>query len=325
MAGIDGIQLRNAFGSFTTGVTVVTALNAQGDPIGFTANSFTSVSLDPPLLLVCLAKSSSNLDPFSRAKQFAVNILSDAQKPVSNRFASRVEDRFAETAWRASAAGTPLIDDTVAWFDCKTDNVVEAGDHVILIGEVVDFANNDKRPLAYLRGHYLDLGLAEEAADSVSHHGGVRVGCVLERDGQILLRKTQDGWSLPMGEVQPGFRQARGSLEKYLAGSGIKAELGFLYSLFDAPTGNATWMVFQGELEQAEPTGDLKMFPLTDLPLNEVEISQVRSVLGRFQAEYKQARFGLYVDDAETSGQINPIDHRATPWTKFITEQENIS
>ena len=318
-------QLRQAFGSFATGVTVVTARDADGNPIGFTANSFTSVSLEPPLLLVCLAKTSSNIGHFSRASRFAVNILGEAQKDVSNRFASKVEDRFAETNWCEGTDGTPLINDAVAWFDCATDNLVDAGDHVILIGQITDFGHSEQRPLAYLRGHYLDLGLAEEAADSVSHHGGVRVGCVLECMGEVLLRKTPDGWSLPMGEVCAGFREGRGALEKSLAAQGIAAEMGFLYSVFDAPSGNATWLVFQGEMEHGEVSGDLRLFPVDNLPMQEIAVPQVRSVLRRFQSEFRQARFGLYVDSSSSSGQINPIDRSATPWTKFITDQESSS
>jgi len=316
-------QLRQAFGSFATGVTVVTTRDIDGNPIGFTANSFTSVSLEPPLLLVCLAKTSSNIGHFSRASRFAVNILGEAQKDISSRFASRVEDRFAETRWREGAQGTPLIEDAVAWFDCTTDNLVDAGDHIILIGQVAEFGHNDGRPLAYLRGHYLDLGLVEEAADSVSHHGGVRVGCVLETMGQVLLRKTDDGWTVPMGNVCAGFREGRSSLEQSLAAQGIAAEMGFLYSVFDAPSGNATWLIFQGEIEHGQTSDTLRLFPVENLPLNEIAVPQVQSILRRFQSEYRQARFGLYVDDSGNAGQINPIDRRATPWTKFITEQES--
>lgn len=318
-------QLRQAFGSFATGVTVVTALDEGGQPIGFTANSFTSVSMDPPLLLVCLAKTSSNIQNFTHAKRFAVNILGETQKETSNRFASRKLDRFTDTSWRHGIDGTPLIDDAVAWFDCAADNVVDAGDHVILIGHVSDFGQTDQRPLAYLRGHYLDLGLVEDAADSVSHHGGVRVGCVLECMGQVLLHKTPEGWSLPMGEVCAGFREGRAALETSLAKQKIAAEMGFLYSVFDAPSGNATWLIFQGDMEPSHVLADHHLFPVEDLPLQEIAVPQVRSILRRFQTEYRQARFGLYVDDSTSSGQINTIDRSATKWTKFITDQEDKS
>lgn len=316
------LRLREAFGNFATGVTVVTTCTPDGTPIGFTANSFTSVSLEPPLLLVCLAKTSSNIGHFFQAGRFAVNILGEAQKDVSTRFASRVPDRFERTDWRTSEAGSPLIDDAVAWFDCETDNVVGAGDHIVLIGRVTDFDQTEGRPLAYLRGHYLDLGLAETAADSVSHHGGVRVGCLLDCQGQVLLQQSQEGWCLPMSDVRPGFREGRGALENMLSKANVDAELGFLYSIFDAPSGNATWLIFYGEMEGGELPKDLGLFPVEDLPLPEITARPVRSILRRYQVEFRDARFGLYVDGTDSPGQINAIDRNAMPWSRLVSEQK---
>jgi flavin reductase (DIM6/NTAB) family NADH-FMN oxidoreductase RutF len=316
-------QLRQAFGSFATGVTVVTTVDDDGQPVGFTANSFTSVSMDPPLLLVCLAKTSSNLAHFNGKSQFAVNILSETQKNISGRFASRIPDRFADTAWRKGPLGSPIIDDTVAWFECAPHDQVDAGDHIILIGRIEKFSATEQRPLAYLRGHYLDLSLGETAVDSVSMHGGVRVGCVLDCLGQVLLEKAPDGWALPMGAVRPGFREARAALGTHLVEGGIAADIGFLYSVFDAPSGNATWMIFQAEIEQLVETEDMRLFALDALPLDEIAVRQVRSVLGRYQRESKEARFGLYVDDPQMSGQINQITRKTTSWAKYMSEQEN--
>ena len=103
-ASFDARALRDAFGAFPTGVTVVTAHDPSGQPIGFTANSFTSVSLDPPLLLICLAKSSRNFAAITGSAGFAVNILSETQKDVSNTFARPVEDRFAAVEWEEGTA-----------------------------------------------------------------------------------------------------------------------------------------------------------------------------------------------------------------------------
>ena len=140
----DARALRDAFGAFLTGVTVVTTVDDAGAPIGFTANSFTSVSLDPPLLLVCLAKTSRNYATLTAAKGFGVNILSEDQKDVSNTFARPVEDRFAAVDWRIGPHGSPVFADVAAWFDCATHDVVDAGDHVILIGRVEGFDNSGK-------------------------------------------------------------------------------------------------------------------------------------------------------------------------------------
>ena len=313
---MDTRVLRQAFGSFTTGVTVVTTMRADGSPVGFTANSFTSVSLDPPLLLVCLARQSSSIDTFSQSRAFAVNVLSDAQRDVSGRFASRVEDRFAETQWRKTERGCPVIDDVVAWFDCETANVIDAGDHVILMGQVAAFDHTEHRPLAYLRGHYLDLQLGEAAADQVSATGGVRVGSILENSGQVLLQHDEAGWGLPMGMQGATLREGRRNLNVTLAASGVAAEMGFPYSIFDAPSGDATWMVFHGHADQCPQNETLRLFVVDDLPLQDIAIPQVRSILRRFQSETKDARFGLYVDEARTSGKV--VDIHRTP-QKFET------
>ena len=318
-------DLRRVFGKFPTGVTVVTTRNAAGDPIGFTANSFTSVSLDPPLLLVCLEKCSANLDSFTQSNHFAVNILSDKQMDISNRFASRVAERFAEIAWHPGPADVPLLEDTVAWFACETDNVVDAGDHVILIGRIFDFHGSEARPLAYHAGNYLDLGLGELAAHSVVKQAGVQVGCVLEHTGQVLLRRSGDGWTLPMGDPAQSLRHGRKQLATYLAQQGVGASMGLLYSVFDAPSGTATCLVFLGDIESLEPNPNFKLFSLDNLPIEQIDLKFHRSLLARFQTERRLSRFGIYVDDPTVSGTIHQDDRRITPWTRFIAVKETCS
>jgi len=151
---VDQADLRKAFGSFMTGVTVVTTQNGDDQPLGFTANSFTSVSLSPPLVLICIDKSSENLNAFTGAENFAINILADDQQEISNRFARNVEDRFHEIDWSLSNEGNPIIAGTAAFFSCSMHKTVDAGDHVILIGEVQSFSNNGKPGLGYHKGGY---------------------------------------------------------------------------------------------------------------------------------------------------------------------------
>lgn len=157
--GFDPRALRDAFGAFTTGVTVVTSHDREGRPIGFTANSFASVSLSPPLLLVCVAKGARIHDPMTSAPQFAVNILAEDQKEISNTFARPVADRFASVRWRNGPCGSPLIDGAAAWFDCSRERVVETGDHSILIGRVEAFENARRNGLGYARGSYFTAAL----------------------------------------------------------------------------------------------------------------------------------------------------------------------
>lgn len=150
-------QLRDAFGAFMTGVTVVTTFDPLDQPQGFTANSFSSVSLDPPLLLVSIDKRSANFDNFVQSSYFAINILAEQQKDVSDIFARKMSDRFSQVAWHTGTAGTPLLGGSAAWFECAMHQVVDAGDHAILIGEVKQFAANAQPGLGYYRGGYLPL------------------------------------------------------------------------------------------------------------------------------------------------------------------------
>ncbi|GAA0761957.1 flavin reductase (DIM6/NTAB) family NADH-FMN oxidoreductase RutF/pimeloyl-ACP methyl ester carboxylesterase [Erythromicrobium ramosum] len=160
-AGSDARTLRDAMGCFATGITVVTALGDDGAPIGLTANSFTSVSLDPPLLLVCIAKTSGTAHRLREAEHFAVNMLQTSQQPTSNRFAGKGQDRFAATAWHSGETGVPLLDGSLGSFECKRHAVHQGGDHFILIGEVVRAQYEPRRdPLLYFRGKYRRLHFA---------------------------------------------------------------------------------------------------------------------------------------------------------------------
>lgn len=150
----DTRALRDAFGRFATGVTVLTTREADGTPRGFTANSFSSVSLDPPLVLVCIGDNAHSGPAFCAAPHFAVNILGSAQKDVSNLFASRSEDKFAQTDWHEGTHSMPLLPGALATLICAQHKLVKAGDHVILIGEVLETQVSDGPALGYHRGGY---------------------------------------------------------------------------------------------------------------------------------------------------------------------------
>ncbi len=156
--GSDPRTLRDALGCFSTGITVVTTLDPGGVPIGLTANSFTSLSLDPPLLLVCLARSAGSLPAFESNPHFAANVLHIGQQPTSARFARRQEDRFAETPWEAWGTGVPMLTHSLASFECARHAMHDGGDHVILVGRVLRVRFEPWRdPLLYFRGKYRRL------------------------------------------------------------------------------------------------------------------------------------------------------------------------
>jgi flavin reductase (DIM6/NTAB) family NADH-FMN oxidoreductase RutF/pimeloyl-ACP methyl ester carboxylesterase len=160
-AGADARTLRDALGCFATGITVVTALTAEGLPIGLTANSFTSVSLDPPLLLVCIANAAGSAQALHDSSHFGVNVLQIGQQPVSNRFAGRGEDRFSSTTWSPGETGVPLLTGSLGSFECRRDAVHDGGDHFILVGEVLRAQFEPRRdPLLYFRGKYRRLHFA---------------------------------------------------------------------------------------------------------------------------------------------------------------------
>ena len=154
---MDASELKNAFGSFATGVTVVATREADQTPRGFTANSFSSVSLEPPLLLICIAKSALSLAVFKQATFFSVNILCETQEEVSRIFASQSEEKFDFVPWELGFKDVPVLFGSLARFVCKTDRHIEAGDHTILIGEVKDFDYRQGSPLSYFRGQYVSI------------------------------------------------------------------------------------------------------------------------------------------------------------------------
>lgn len=157
-SGHDPRTLRDALGCFGTGVTVVTCLADDGEPAGLTVNSFTSVSLDPPLLLVCIAKDAASAEPLIAASNFAINVLQTGQQPASIRFSTRDQDRFGATPWSCGEAGAPILKDSLGVFECERFAVYEGGDHHILVGQVVKASfDASLDPLLYFRGKYRRL------------------------------------------------------------------------------------------------------------------------------------------------------------------------
>ncbi|MFD0859948.1 flavin reductase family protein [Roseovarius aquimarinus] len=157
MTVTDTRALRDAFGRFATGVTVLTTREADGTPRGFTANSFTSVSLEPPLVLVCIGSNALSGPAFCAAPHFAINVLGAAQKDTATLFASRSDEKFERTDWYPGLHDLPILPGAIATLVCARHNLVEAGDHVILIGEVLETAIDDGPALGYHRGGFITI------------------------------------------------------------------------------------------------------------------------------------------------------------------------
>jgi flavin reductase (DIM6/NTAB) family NADH-FMN oxidoreductase RutF len=149
-----GRDYRHALGSFATGITVVTCALADGRRAGLTVNSFTSVSLEPPLVSWCLGTDAVSLPLFEASTHFAVNVLALDQQPLVWHFASPSEDKFAGVGATAGLGGAPLLDGCVARFECRRVGRHEAGDHVIYLGEVERYTRGEGEPLVHAKGRY---------------------------------------------------------------------------------------------------------------------------------------------------------------------------
>ncbi|MGD8428859.1 MAG: flavin reductase family protein [Ectothiorhodospiraceae bacterium] len=151
---MDLRALRNALGTFATGVTIVTARGGDGAPVGLTVNSFSSVSMDPPLVLWNLSRQSPSLAAFRDSSHFAVNVLAAEQADVSTRFATPANDRFAGLVWWEGRGGAPLIAGCVSHFECRRYGLHDGGDHLIVLGEVERFTRSERDPLVFVGGRY---------------------------------------------------------------------------------------------------------------------------------------------------------------------------
>ena len=154
---IDPRELRNVFGAFATGVTVITTKDGVGKPFGLTANSYTSLSLDPPLVLVCVDKKVECYACFEQSKIFVVNILSEGQDQLSTRFATKGIEKFEGVAIRQGNLGVPLLEGAVAHIECTLVSAYEGGDHTIYVGEVQAASASGDRPLLFFKGKYTRL------------------------------------------------------------------------------------------------------------------------------------------------------------------------
>jgi flavin reductase (DIM6/NTAB) family NADH-FMN oxidoreductase RutF/DNA-binding MarR family transcriptional regulator len=168
---IENIQeLRKSYGQFPTGVTVITCKDELGNSVGVTASSFNTVSLDPPLVLWSVDKGALSAAVFQTVEHFAVNILAEQQVSLSNKFAGRGTDKFQDVAYQLGLGDSPLIDGAIAQFECKTWNVYEGGDHLIIVGEIIqqsaDFSGS---PLVFSQGKYAVTSAHPEMLERESH------------------------------------------------------------------------------------------------------------------------------------------------------------
>jgi len=157
MAPVTSEEFRRACGRFATGVAIASVLDASRTPHGLTVSSFASVSLDPPLILICLGHAVSVIDHFRAAQYFGVNVLTENQRPLSDRFARKGYDRFDGLDWQPGQTGVPLVPGALAAMECRTHQRFTSGDHDILVGAMVAARVADGEPLIHFAGGYRGL------------------------------------------------------------------------------------------------------------------------------------------------------------------------
>ncbi len=162
----EAVHLRRALSEFATGVTIV-ATEHDGQPVGFACQSFSSLSLEPPLVLFTVMRTSRSWPRIKETGQFAVSVLTEEHRPISEVFGRSNPDKFAHGTWERTPNGNPILEGCAVWFDCLIEQVVPAGDHYIVIGRVCGLGQRiEQRPLVYHRSSYAKLITAGQDAKS---------------------------------------------------------------------------------------------------------------------------------------------------------------
>jgi len=298
-------RLRNAFGTFLTGITVVTTRQADGVPRGFTANSFTSVSLDPPMLLVCMDRQADSLGVFLESPGFGISILAENQFDLSVLFASKQPDKFEITEWTDSPSGYPILDGACAWFDCERYSQVEAGDHIVLFGKILNFDYNSKYGLGYVRGGYMMPGLEYSAGRAYGSNSPVVVGAIIEHEGKILL---YDDWEkadvcLPAS----GLDGNSGSLQQLQSDwidQGIWIVIDSLFAVYENENHASQSIYYRASITKIKRPELLH--PIDQIPWDRISSPALKSMLSRYLEETSRKRFGIYFG-GERHGTIQSL------------------
>ena len=281
----DQTELRAAFGRFMTGVTIVTARARGGAPVGFTANSFASVSLEPPMLMVCPGHHLTSFAEFECAEHFGVSVLAEGQEALANLFAAGKGDRFERSDWSEAANGIPLMDGRAAGFVCKAVNKVPAGDHLILIGEITEFDTVNAPGLGYGPNGYFTLGNERLAQASAAIK--TRASVLLEDEMILYMTPEFDLPSVDVGRNQSPLA----ALQSGLTERGITADLSVVYAIYDEGSFGRR-IVFRGQLKK--PNDTLRKVDIRNLRDAPVQDTELAALLHRFENEHKTQSFGFY-------------------------------
>ena len=277
---------------------MVTSRETNGIPRGFTANSFTSVSLDPPMLLICVDRAAESFEVFTESAGFAVNILAEDQSETSALFASKRADKFDIAGWKESATGYPILDGVCAWFDCRRDQVIDAGDHVIIIGQILSYDYNDSIGLGYVRGGYMSLGLERSAAKAAASAAGAVVGAIIESHGKIWLEEDENSGKLYV--PASGLNGATGSLNHFqqiLAERNLDITISSLFAVFENEASGQQSIYYRAKIDQSDEEMTVRAeryYAFDEIPWHRVQSSALVIMLKRYIFESGRQRFGVY-------------------------------
>lgn len=321
----DPKLLRKALGAFATGVTVVTTIDAEGHPRGLTANSFTSVSLDPPLVLICIGNHAASFETFASTKRFAISILAEDQQGISALFSSKTYNKFDQVSWRVEETGAPVLDGALAWLDCTVHESVHAGDHLVLIGRILRFDSAGGRPLGFFAGQYVKFGYE---LDLLDHSTALtEFGCLVEVSDRLLLCRAQvdGGWSIPTIKGADSARLGREAVRALCSTLGVEVSLSFIYSVFTAENGSLS-IVYMGSsrseaLAKQKLPPSATLFDADEVPWDSITSQAHRAMLRRYIDERIAGRFGIYVE-SDNGGQVALLDGNPQPFDRYAARPQ---
>ncbi len=301
--------LRNVYGCFPVGVTVLTTSDASGQLWGMTASSFCPISMDPPLISVALMESTPSHDAFAHSNEFAVSILSQTQFELARKFATPSPYKFAGVHLVESSHRSPILDGAVAWLVCRPERIVTVGDHSLLVGEVIECAVAEAQPLAYQSGGFFALqrhphGREEEEAQ-LREHG--MVAFLVESDARLALALGEDGeWTLPMGKLVAAPTIEESLLETARNVLDLDVNVDFLYSMVNL-SDNVTCSIYRARLRHDDGRpGRVEWFQADDLPWTQFTNSALVAATERYLKERVSDQFGVFVGLGEDRLAVIP-------------------
>ncbi|GII67464.1 flavin reductase [Sphaerisporangium krabiense] len=310
----DPLLFRRTMGRFPTGVTVVTTRDDAGRPWGMTANSFTSVSLTPPLISVCVDRRAGSFSAFSGCGMFGVSILAEHQRDLAVRFATPLDDKFTGLATREDHPGAILMSGAAATLACSVHTRVDIGDHVMLVGAVEECALGQSAPLGYCDGSFFTTAGVDTPVGERRPGRRILVGWLVEYDARILLSRdaATGAWRLPVGPLQAGPTMSAALVDTSRALMGQVIEPEFLYSAIDLSESETCHVYRARPSVLPEQTRDLRLFAEDEIPWAELSHSSMQVILRRYFDERVSDRFGIYLNLG--AGRIAKIE-RESPWT----------